>query len=254
MDLAYNIFFSLQVTLGGTPSSMFDFSPDGRSQEVLGLHGLIFKNRHGSFFVAATTILDTQQTFIVPYPLAGVQKFTFLVTLSDVPGFLGEADLQLAGQDTSRIGRNIYYFNNLDNTGKPDGAVAGNALVLSKQAQVSVADLWSIIPASYTFPVDPAKYTEVQLIQVNAEAPPTTLPSVFRTGDPSGRFNLNGNTSGGFQLKWIGTPARQEFVYADPTLVYAGFFALVEIYKDSSANPVLLNGPPITYSIPFKSL
>jgi hypothetical protein len=254
MDLAYNIFFSLQVTLGGAPSSAFDFSPDGRSQEVFDLHELIFKDRQGSCFLAATTILDTQQAFIVPYPLAGIQKFTFLMTLSDVTGFLGEADLQLAGQDTSRIGRSFYYFNNLDNTGKPDGAAAGNSLVLSKQAQVSAADLWSVIPSSYTFFVDPAKYTEVQLLQINAEAPATALPSVYKTGNPSGQFNLNGSTPGPFQLKWIGTPARQEFVYADPTLVTSAFFALVEIYKDSTANTVLLNGPPITYTIPFKSL
>jgi hypothetical protein len=254
MDLAYNIFFSLQVTLGGTASTLFSFAPDNRSQGVFARHDLIFKSREGYFFVAGTTLLDQQQAAILPYPLAGMQKFTFLMTLSDVTGFLGQADLQLSGQDTSRVGRGCYYFNNLDASGMPDGGASAGSLVLSRQATVGVADLWSVIPSSYGFYVDPSKYTEVQLYQVNAEAAPAALPPVFTAGSPAAQFKLNGYAPGPFQLKWIGSPAREEYVYADPALASSAFFALVEIYKDSSANTVLLNGPPLTYTIPFKAV
>jgi len=254
MDLEYNIFFTLQVTLGGVSTPAFSFTPSQASSGLLAQHDLIFKSMPGCFMVAATTILNPQQVAIVPYPLSGIQRFTFLMTLGDTAGFLSQADLQLTGQDTSRVGRGCYYFNNLDSTGKPDGAASGNALSLSQQPMVSVADLWSVIPASYSFYVDPTKYTEVQLYELNPELPPTTLAPVFTTGAPSAAFNLNGYSPGPFQLKWIGNPARQEYVYADPTLAASGFFALVEIYKDSSANAVLLNGPPIAYAIPFKGL
>lgn len=254
MNLSYNIFFTLQVTIGGTATSAFSFSPDSDTQTTLGQHALIFKPIQGSILVAATTILNPSQVAVVPYPIQSITKFTFLMTLSNVPAFLAQADLQLTGQDTSRVGRSCYYFNNLDATGKPDGAASGNALTLSQQSLVSVSDLWSVIPASYSFYVDPTKYTQVELFEILPEATPKQLRNVFATGSSSANFSLNGYNPGPFQLKWIGTPARQENVYADPTLAATQFFALVEIYKDSSANSVLLNGPPITYTIPFKSL
>jgi hypothetical protein len=254
MNISYNIFFTLQVTIGGTATSAFSFCPDSDTQTTLGQHDLLFKPTNGCFLVAAANILNPQQVAIVPYPLQGITKFSFLMALGNVPAFLGQADLQLTGQDTSRVGRSIYYFNNLDATGKPDGAASGNALNLSQQSLVSVADLWSVIPASYSFYVDPTKYTQVQLFELLPEASPVQLSNVFAAGASSASFSLNGYNPGPFQLKWIGTPARQENVYADPTLAATQFFALVEIYKDSSANSVLLNGPPITYTIPFKSL
>jgi hypothetical protein len=254
MDLAYNIFFTLQVSLGGSANTMFNFAPSTTCAGMFAQHDLLFVPRDGYCFGAATTILNQQQVAVLPYPLSGIQRFTFLMTLSDVTDFMNDVDLQLTGQDTSRVGRGIYYFNNLDATGKPDGGASGNALNMSKQAMVSVSDLWSVIPASYSFYVDPTKYTEVQLFQINAEAPAIQLPSVYTAGAPTAQFNLNGYPPGPYQLKWIGSPARQEFVYADPSLASGSFFALVEIYKDTSANTVLLNGPPVNYTIPFKSL
>lgn len=251
MEIGYNILFSLQLTLGGTVSDSFSILPLADTAASLNNSGLVFKSGQDGSFVAGQYFINDLNTATLLRPLTSTVRFSFLVLLND-PHFFAHTDLQNTGQDTDRVGRRIYYFSNLDTHNTIDGNVNNSQLSLSRTAYVSTADLWSVIPASFGFPVDSTKYTEVELYQAQTGVADKKLTSVYTTGQALAQFILNGHAPGAYQLVWDGTPARTENIYANNDLVKQDFFALIEIYKDTAANDQLLQDKGITYTIPFK--
>jgi hypothetical protein len=251
METGYNILFTLHITLGTNPARDFSILPLPATLSALADHGLVFKAMESGCLVAGPYRSTDAGTTTLPRPLVSTRRFSFAVQLRDAH-FLKHADLQITGQDTRRVGRRIYYFSNLDTHNTIDGAVANRALSLAGAQYVSTAELWSVIPASFSFTVDAASYTEVKRYQVMAGAPDTELTPVYSTGDARGQFILGGNPPGPYRLSWEGTPARAENLYADNELVTRDFFALVDIYKDAAANDALSEDHSVTYTIPFK--
>lgn len=251
MELGYNILFSLQITLGGIPSEKFTLIPLPSAQALMNDHGMVFKTRPDISFVAGEYFTNDLGVSSILRPVESISRFSFLILINDL-NFLRHADLQNSGQDLGRVGRRIYYFSNLDASNAIDGNLSGNQLTMSRSAFVSAADIWSVIPASFSFPVDPAKYSAVELYGILPGQPDKPLPAVYAAGMPQARFLLNGYGPGAYQLRWNGAPARTENIYADNDLVRQNFFALAEIYKDSNANNAILQDKGISYTIPFK--
>lgn len=251
MESGYDILFSLKLTLGGVASDNFSVTPLPDTFLTMRNYAMVFKKVPAGGFVARQYFINELDSVSVVRPLTGIVRFSFLIRLQD-PHFLAHADLQNAGQDTGRIGRRIYYFSNLDEHNVIDGAVAGDQGRLSGGTYVSASDLWSILPASKEFPVDGTAYSEVQLYQVRPGAADKQLPSVYTAGAPQAQFVLNGHPPGAFQLRWQGTPARTESIYADNEAVKQNFFGLVEIFKDPGVNAQPPDSNGITYTIPFK--
>jgi hypothetical protein len=250
-ETGYHILFSLQCTLGGVSSQDLSVIPLPEALQAMRDHAMTFRPGPAGGFVAGQYAIDDNSNAFLIRPLAGVTRFPFLLRLRD-PHFLQHADLQNAGQDTERVGRRMYYFTNLDDDNKIDGNTNNHQLNLSHDTNVSPADMWSVISASFGFTVDAAKYTEVQLYEVLAGQPDKKLPSIYTAGQPQAQFILNGYQPGAYRLQWTGAADRTEHVYAGDAAAEADFFALVEIYKDAEANSDLLQDKGTTYTIAFK--
>ena len=214
-------------------------------------HSMVFKSRPNQSFTAAEYFINDQNVASNIRPLQQIEKFSFLIILND-NRFLQKADFQNTG-DTDRVGRKIYYFNNLGTSNIIDENLSGDTVVLSKNALVSSDDLCSVIPANIQFPVDSSKYSEVQLFQILPSQANKQLPSVYTSTMPQAIFLLGKNPAGAYRLNWIGSPPRSEIVYADNNSVTSNFFALIEIFKDRQANNDILNNNTIHYTIPFKA-
>ena len=251
MEQGYNIFFTISLLLDGVASSYFTIAPTMECNRVMQNHGMVFKSRPNQSFTAAEYFISDQNVASNIRPLQQIEKFSFLVVLND-NRFIQKADFQNTG-DTDRVGRKMYYFNNLNSSNTIDGNLSGDTVVLSGNALVSSDDLCSVIPASTQFSVDATHYTEVQLFQILAGQPDKQLPSIYTSTMPQANFLLGKNSPGAYRLNWIGSPLRSEIVYADNNLVTNNFFALVEIFKDTQANNDILNNNTIHYTIPFKA-
>lgn len=252
MEQGYNILFTVSLLLDGVASSYFTIAPTMECNSVMQSHGMVFKSRPNQSFTAAEYLINDQNIAGNIRPLQQTEKFSFLVILND-NRFLQKADFQNTG-DTERVGRKIYYFNNLGTSNVIDGNLSGDTVVLSGNALVSSEDLCSVIPASIQFPVDSSKYSEVQLFQMLPSQPDKQLPSVYTPAMPQAIFLLGKNPAGAYKLNWIGAPPRSEIIYADNNLVTGNFFALIEIFKDTQANNDILNNNMIHYTIPFKAV
>jgi len=251
METGYNILFTLNITLGANPGRGLSILPLPDTAAALADHGLVFRALDAGCLVAGPYLTHGAGAPTFPRPLVSTRRFSFAVQLTDTH-FLAHADLQITGQDTTRLGRRIYYFSNLDPHNTIDGAVANRGLRLAVAQYVSTAELWSVIPASFSFAVDAAHYSEVKRYQIMAGTADRELSPVYSTGDALGQFILDHNPPGPYRLSWDGTPARTENLYADNRLVTRDFFALVDIYKDAAANDELLEDHGVTYTIPFK--
>lgn len=251
MEQAYHIFFTISLLLDGVASPYFTIAPTLECNEVMKNHGIVFKSRPGQSFTVAEYFIDEQDVMSNVRALRQIEKFSFLVVLND-NRFIQKTNFQNLG-DTNRLGRKIYYFNNLKASNMIDGGLSGDTVVLSKNALVSSYDLCSVIPASIQFPVDNSRYSEVELFQVLPSQANKQLPPVYTPAMPQAEFLLGENAPGLYQFNWIGSPARSEIAYAGNNLIANNFFALVEIFKDTQANNDILNNTVFHYTIPFKA-
>lgn len=251
MEYGYNILFYIRLQLDNDPCTDFIIVPTKACQQVLANHGLIFKNREDGCFVAGEYFIDDANNISIPRPFNKIEKLSFLMILQN-GAFIQHAALPENTQTIDRVGRKIYYFDNLDANNALDGGINNNTLNLTAAAQADVADIGSIIPNHYRFYVDQSVYNEIDLFQPQPNAADLALDPVFKSGMTQAEVLFDNTVHGNYKLEWKGTQQKTEMIYADADLLPQSFFGIIEIYKDAAANDAIKNNVTTNYIISFK--
>lgn len=261
----YQVLFSIQLAhqyyVDGK-SRDFELQPTQACAGLLRNFGLLFKKTEdGGIVLFERSAASKADPGEVIRKIKEEVIFTFTLKLKQYsfPNYT-----QLGEQPVARVGKNIYYFSNVD---QDTGAVnqnldTGGAVRLTVQEEAGEADLCTLTPQIFTLPAD--GYSAIGVFRTSIGQPPKAVLLAQAREDPDSiALDFRSFPAGKYQLGWFdlptgaglddvvletGTPRKD--IFLDSRLIGRAPLGVIQIALDEAH--VHYDDPPPVFLLEFK--